>query len=527
MQSSSRLLVIALLSLVFSLPLLAQESTLPPTGTAGLPQESSANLLFRDQFYLSPSQKIRYKTFQASDFLVLEQPAPEWNSNIALVSDFAPGAIRTRILRGIHSVDEAKDWIKKNRRTLDFQGVPIQELTLLAPDGSTREVYWVGNKSFDSFDQASSAIAMTQAVIEMQGGDFNRAVELAQKFSEPEPAAEVAEAVKTKAQFQKEEETALKWMDQLNIGESLYGPFQGVVAGEPLLYQSFGETTWRSTNLAERRFRSQVGFWTNRIVFKGIRFPINTLDPYVELTIAPETTGNEGGSQLDTVAGVEWRPLIRNAALNNFRPWGIPLLEWVKNYRFYVQYMNRANLKDEIANIRDFDLRFGVDIFYEWGIEMPPVNQTSGTGFVGLLTDYVWGEYFGNYGWRNTNFTVGPDFDAWILDTSVILGIKTPPLKLPHNPINDYLVLMPYFRFGLIANTRFSNPSDNRYFVAAGLRWMPFRDYRFVNNEWLFKTKIFAEWLGIGKVQNLKQDDSRPHPDEDWRIGVAWSLRRF
>jgi len=168
-----------------------------------------------------------------------------------------------------------------------------------------------------------------------------------------------------------------------------------------------------------------------------------------------------------------------------------------------------------------------VDIFYEWGIDLSPIDQASGKGFVGFLTDYTWGEYYGNYGWRDTNFTAEENFDAFILDSSLILGLKTPPVNLPPNPINEHLILMPYFRFALIANTRLSNPTDNRYYVSVGVRWMPFRSYRFVNNEWLLKTKIFAEWLAIGKVQNLKQDDTRPHPDEDWRIGIAWSLRRF
>ena len=488
--------------------------------------ESPANSLFRDQFYISPSQKIRHRTFQAGDFLVVERPQPEWNSRMAVVTGFAPQALRTHVLKDIQTVDEAQTWIKAQKKTTTFENVPIHELSLPLPSGDAEEVYWVGDRSFDSYDEAAAQIAMVQSLIEMQGGDFGRAVKLAEEFREPEPAAP-GEEVKSEAQFKKEEEIALRWIDQLDIGETLWGPFQGVPPGEPILYQSFGETTWRSTNLAKRSFRSQVGFWTNRIVFKGIRFPLSTLDPYVEITAALEATGNDGGSQLDTVTGLEWRPLVRNHWFDNFRPWGLPLLKWVQNYRLVVEYYDRRNLKDEIANIRDFDFRFGADIFYEWGIDLNPVDQKPLEGVAGFLADHTWGEYFGDYTWRDTNFTAEEDFDAWILDTSVILGAKVPILRLPPNPLNEELMAMPYFRFGLIYNTRLSNPADNRLFVAVGLRWMPFRDYRFANNEWLFKTKIFAEWLGIGKVQNFHADDSRPQPDEDWRIGVAWSLRRF
>lgn len=518
MRLVARIFILGFFSVLPTLSLFAQEPS---------PSESPVNSVFRDQFYLDPSQKIHFNTTQAGEFLVVERPSPEWNSNVALVGGFASQALRTRALKDIQSVDQAKEWIQAQKKTTTFEGVPIHQLTIPLPDGSAKDAFWVGNKSFDSFDEAAGEIAMIKSVIETQGGDFVRAVELAEEFVEPEPAPPGPE-VKTPAQFKQEEEIAFRWADQLDIGEELWGPFHGEPAGEPILYQSFGESTWRSTNLAEREFQSQVGFWTNRLVFKGIRFPLSTLDPYVEVTAAMESSPNDGGNQLDTVAGLEWRPLVRNAWLENFRPWGgIPLLIWAKNYRFYIQYMDRRNLKDEIANIRDFDFRAGVDIFYEWGIELSPIDQAPGKGFVGFLTDYTWGEYFGNYGWRDTNFTANENFDAFILDSSLILGLKTPPVNLPPNPINEHLILMPYFRFALIANTRLSNPTDNRYYVSVGVRWMPFRSYRFVNNEWLLKTKIFAEWLAIGKVQNLKQDDSRPHPDEDWRIGIAWSLRRF
>ncbi len=513
--------ILGWLALCPSLSLLAQETA---------SSEPPANFLFRDQFYLSASEKVRRNATAAAGFLLVEQPDPQWNSKIAVVSGFAPKgkALRTQTLKDMQTMEEARDWLKAQKKETDFEGVPVAELPLPLPDGRVQSRFWVGNKSFPSLDQASAEIAMIQSIIRSQGGDFARAVAIAGQYSEPAEETQVPEEKpKTQAQFQQEEEWMLRWSDQLNLGEKLWGPFMGVPAGEPILYQSFGETTWRSTNLSKRDFNSQVGFWTNRIVLKGIRFPFSTIDPFVDLTVAPEATGNAGGNQLDTVFGVEWRPFVRNAWLENFKPWGLPLLKFAKNYRFVIEYLDRRNLKDEILNIRDYDTRIGVDIFYEWGIELPPIDQGKEKGLAGFLSTYTWGEYFGDYKWRQTNFTGEKVFNAWILDSSLTLGMKVPVMKLRPNPVNDQLLLMPYLRFGLTTNTEFSNPSDNRYFVAVGLRWMPFRDYRFANNEWLFKTKVFAEYLAIGKVQNLKQDDSRPWPDEDWRIGVAWSLRRY
>ena len=521
MRVFARGIVLIFFVLAPSFSVFAEEAVPPP------PAEPQANHIFRDQFYLNSAQKIRNNTIQAGDFLVVERSNPEWNSNISIVSDFAPQAVRTRVLKDIQTVDQAKEWIEKEKQTIPFEDVPIQKLVLTLPAGGTKEMFWVGNKSFDSYDQAAAQVAMAQSVIEMQGGNFTRAVQLAKESVEPEPAPAPSEPVKTRAQYEKEEQIALKWADQLDIGESLWGPFHGVPAGEPILYQSFGETSWRATNLAKNSFNSEVAFWTNRFVFKGIRFPLSTIDPYVEATVAPESTGNDGANQLDTVVGAEWRPLVRNQWFENFMPWGLQLLKFAKNYRFFAQYMERRNLKDEIANIRDYDFRFGVDIFYDWGIDLSPVDQTPRKGFAGFLSDHSWGEYYGNYAWRYTNFTAEEDFDAWIFDSSLVLGAKVPVMKLPRNPLNDELLLMPYFRFAMIYNAKLSNPADNRYYVSVGVRWMPFRDYRFVNNEWLFKTKIFAEYLAIGKVQNYHTDDGVPLPDEDWRIGVGWSLRRF
>jgi hypothetical protein len=520
MRAFARWFLVGWFAFIFAPPLFAQEA-------APKPQAAPGNLIFRSQFYLPPSQKVLHSASEVDELLVVERANPELNSNVALVSGFAPQALRTRSLKGIQSLDQAKEWIQKNKKLGSFEGVSVVELPFTLPNGQVKSVYWVGNRSFDSFDKAAAEIAMAKTLVESQGGNFSTALALVEEFKEPK-AVPTVEEVKTQAQFQKEEEIALRWADQLDIGEELWGPFQGVPAGEPILYQSFMEGSYRGTNLAEREWQAFVGFWTNRIIFKGIRFPINTIDPFVETTTALESTGNDGGSQLDLSIGAEWRPFERNAFLENFRPLGIPLLKWAKNYRVYVQWFQRRNIKDEIRFIRDEDFRFGASIFAEWGIDLLPIGQEPAKGLIGFLEQYTWGEYFGDYAYRRSNFTVEENYDALLFDTSVMLGFKTPPIPLPHNPINDHLQMMPYFRFSWTTNDELSNPFDNKLSVAVGMRWMPFRDYRFVNNEWLFKTKFFAEYYAIGKVRFLKQNqDNRPLPDEDWRIGVSFSLRRF
>jgi len=224
-----------------------------------------------------------------------------------------------------------------------------------------------------------------------------------------------------------------RFLDQMDIGEKLWGPFQGVPTGEPLLWQSFGETSYRLTDLTSKNFNSQVGFWTNRLVFKGIRFPMNTVNPFVESTISMQATPNDAGNNLKLWAGLEWRPLAREHWFVNYRPfgWDIPILEWVRNYCFYIKYGNRYNLKDEIENSRDYDLVWGAQIFYEWGVELPSLDEGRPKVFADYLRQYVWGEYFGDYRVEMTNFGSEDDFDSLILNSSVILGVKLPAIPLP------------------------------------------------------------------------------------------------
>ena len=85
-----------------------------------------------------------------------------------------------------------------------------------------------------------------------------------------------------------------------------------------------------------------------------------------------------------------------------------------------------------------------------------------------------------------------------------------------------------YMRFEHVNNASFSFFYQNQYFIAAGLRIMPFRAYRWKENEWLAKTAIFGEFVGVGGDQFVKQNE-KPFgiPNYDLRFGVKFSSRRF
>lgn len=516
---------------LFSSFLFAEEA-IPPSAQSVKKNQSSqkeveppkpANI-FAQTFLMDPSGKLDYEVYEIKGFVFVKTPDTKRNTNYSIVTGFAGQAIKSQIVPNLQTIQEAKEWIEDNLKTAEYEGVEIRQLDIPMANGKVKSYYWVGNKAFNSPEQAQAQITLLKSLAEVQGTDFKVMVVEAQTYIEE---AEKAPPVDIEAaQYAKEEKLVLALTDQMNIGTKLFGPFQGWPSGEPVIWQSFGETSYRMTNLEAPNFNGQVGFWTNRLVFKGIRAPLNTIDPFVEVTPTLESNGADFKSNAKFWAGFEWRPLQRNPFLYNFRPWGgIAILEWMRNWRLYVQYGDRKNLKDQIVGSDSHNLVYGAQIFYEWGVEVPPLWEKSPTKFSEYVEQYVWGEYFGNYAFETTNFGPEEDFDAWILNSNIMVGIKWPRIPLPQNPINDELILMPYMRFEQTSNTEFSFPYQNQYFIGAGLRIMPFRTWRFKENDWLAKTKLFVEWVGVGNVQNFKGESSAPR--YDLRVGMNFSHRRY
>lgn len=482
--------------------------------------------LFAEHFFAPASQKLDHKMNEVRGFPVVKSHSREHNAEFSIVTDFGGGAVKSRHLSGLKDMKAIDDHIKKNLKTASFEGVEIRQLAIPNAKGQLTELYWVGDRAFASSEEAMTAIIASKANVELHGGNFAESVRSAPFYV---PEVEKPVEVKTPAQFKKEEELILKFTDQMDIGEKMYGVLQGTPCGTAITWQSFGETSWRLTNLAANHFDTQVGYWTNRLVFSGIRFPLHNIDPFIEETVSLQSDSTDFASNLQLFAGLEWRPLARNPWLLNFQPFGgIPILEWMRNYRFYIKYGNQYNIKNDITNSRDNDLIWGLQCYYEWGTELPPLDEGRAEKFSDYIRQYVWGEYFGNYYVSKTNFSSEKSFNAFIANSTVTLGVKLPGIPLPHNYINDELVFMPYMRFEHVNNASFSFFYQNQYFIAAGLRIMPFRTYRWKENEWLSKTAIFAEWVGVGGAQFVKQPEKPPLvPNYDLRFGVKFSSRRF
>ncbi|MFZ5802212.1 MAG: hypothetical protein ACOY3K_03750 [Candidatus Omnitrophota bacterium] len=495
-----------------------------PASVLSLPEKN----IYAEEFFMPAEARLRQDLFEVDGFFFIKTPSREHGTNYSIVTEFKGNSLRSKYVRGLLTDEDIRKFVKEKLKTADYEGVMIRRLSVpsVQPGGKDRNIYWVGHRAFAKADDARSQIALVKTIAESQGADFPAMVESANRYvhmPEPPPSA----VIKPPAQQAKEEALFLKWMDQLDIGESLYGPFQGTPTGEPILWQSFGETTWRHTNFDSKNFGEQVGYWTNRVSFKGLRAPIATIDPYVEVTGAMESSGIDFKDYLHLIGGLEWRPFERMPFFQNFRPYGLPLLIWVRNYRFFAQYEVRRNIKDEISGSPHHNLVVGFQIFYEWGVDPAPATEPHPDSLPEYLRRYSWGEYFGEYAFETTGFSAQEDFDAYILNSSLILGFKTPGIPLPPNPINDKLVFMPYFRYEHVDNLRYRIPYQNRNFVGVGVRWMPFSNWRYAENEWLAKIKVFGEYDGIGKAQYTKTDNPPNDVRTDWRIGVAWSSRRY
>jgi len=510
-----------------------QVVALPHAGSAAVSSKPNAKEvpkpnLFAKTFFASPSKKSESIATDVQGFTVVHIPSRKMDAEYAVITDFGGEVVKTRYLKGLKTMDDVNDYVQKNLETSENGNVEIRKMALPGESGAV--LYWVGDKAFTSADEANQWIAKTREQVAAIGGNFDEMVSDAQIPVEVEGEYVTQFDQGLISNQKKEENLILKWADQMDLGEELWGPFHGDPAGEPILWQSFGETSYRKTNLEDNKFNSQIGYWSNRVVFRGIRFPLNTIDPFVEATVAMEAVPEDYKSHADFFAGVEWRPLARNHWLANYRPFGkIKLLEFVRNYRFFFKYGDRKNIKDEIQ-AKDWDYQTGVQLFYEFGVELPDLKQPAPVNLTEYLEEYVWGEYFADYHWARTDFSTDKDSRAITMGDSLLLGVKVPGIPLPDNPINNEIVLMPYLHLNHTWTDNHSFHYQNSFYVGAGVRWMPFNTWRHKENEWLSKIKIFGEWIAIGKTQYLKQDSTENVDNfvyNDLRFGVSFASRRY
>ena len=184
----------------------------PPEPT----QEPSVNYLFRDSFYATPSLKLKYDVYETEGFLLVRDKKRGGNSEFAVVTGFQNPVLESRTLKNIRTIEDASTFLGKNTRKIFFERIPIRELPLIAKDGTQKPRYWVGQRAFDSLEQAKAKVVEVKTAIEAGGGNFDRALALINEFFPEEPAP-TPEAVQ--ANYLAEEEMVMELLDWLDIGE--------------------------------------------------------------------------------------------------------------------------------------------------------------------------------------------------------------------------------------------------------------------------------------------------------------------
>jgi len=503
------------LCLLFSFFIFVQAIGLSPAFSQEAPQKDNPDLFkFRNAFYMPHSVRLQYNTYDCLSFILTKQEENDWNSFFSVITGYDQSVLETRILKDVQTIDEAREMFEENSNRINFEGASIVMVDLQRKDNKFYKLYWVGHRAYPTLKAAQQAISKVKKEVEDSGVSFDDAIQAAEEYSQSFTGAERVAAKETltggqKPNFQKEEDYFFNAYDRLNL-QGFWGKYPD---DEWFVYQSIGETSYRQTNLDERGVKIATGFVFNRLVFRGIKFFGSSIDPYVEADFRFESNERDFNNTIDFGAGLEYRPFRNMKQLDES-----PLTEWVKSFRIFFEYLKREPVKDVIAFSRDHDIKVGVDYFKEWGIDLPKEGAEDGL---------FWGEWFGDYHFKKTDFSSGDDFDSFVANSNVKIGVKWPRIPLPKNPINDELVFMPYMLFEHVNTDGTSFFFQNRYFVGAGVRLMPFRSYRFMDSQWVFRTKLFFEYEGVGATQYGKDGPPSSVPDRDYRFGINVSLNRF
>ncbi len=478
-------------------------------------------VLFRDRFYVPEALKTKYDLYDYRDFVLQETDNENWRSNVGIVTQYDAKLIQSKLLKGVGTIDEAQSYIDSHLKVHPYRGIDIPEIIFDLGDGKTASRYWVGQKGFKTLEDAQRALDGFALEVEKKKIKFNLFVDDLKEngipFEEPEEVILAEDEEQYGAGYTNLEETVAMYLWEKADVER----FSGKASDEPwFLWQSVYETTWRSTNYSTGGFNDLVGYFSNRIRVRGLKMPYgSSVDPFLEGTVTFSSDGRDFDNTFQGVFGLEYRLFRGMKGFDKY--W---FTSWIRNIRAHVDYWNRYATKDPITGSADYDLRAGVDVFKEWGIDIPEEGKP----------DLWWGEYFGQYEFRKTNFSFhanNNEYDAFLANTRVLLGIKFPTFAVPDNPINDHVTIMPYMGWEWINNNHIADFFENRYSVFAGVRWMPFRNKRHERREWLYKTKFFFEYYGIGSVQNTKRDPDPTDPaysvNNDFRFGVNISSNRF
>jgi len=262
------------------------------------------------------------------------------------------------------------------------------------------------------------------------------------------------------------------------------------------LLQLYGDASYRDTNFFEDNYDGMSAWAEARLVFPRFSSLIQTdiplPDPFFIGTIK-DMKDIDWEDRFDYGAGIEWRILKKAGFLND------TILEWMKQLRFYVVYLETefSHNKDEWDWRPKHDFRAGVDFYRECNL----YNKL-----------WYWGEFWGDVSWRKTNFYVD-DYKSWTFAFVPKLGIKLFP--------SSAFAPMPYAT-GEISLTERREFWQNRALAGLGLQLMPFRFNEGPIDVFIKGLRVYTEALWVAEY--FKDDATNGTPDHDYRVGINFTV---
>ena len=78
-------------------------------------KEPPVNFLFRDSYYVSPTLKLKYDIYEVEGLLLVRESKRFWHSEFSIATSFHGPMLESRVLKNIHTIDEARAFLEKKR----------------------------------------------------------------------------------------------------------------------------------------------------------------------------------------------------------------------------------------------------------------------------------------------------------------------------------------------------------------------------------------------------------------------------
>ena len=306
----------------------------------------------------------------------------------------------------------------------------------------------------------------------------------------------------------------------LTLSLAIPGNLWGTALAVTLDFQSYGDSSYRTTNFDAVNQDRMVGWWENRMIFKYKQDIENNVlkhlapEPYLKVLLTLSDKNFFWENNLVFGVGVEVRFLDGIEALDK------PHLDWMQRLRLYSEILWISYLNDQAGpEVDDSDFRVGLSFWEEWNI---PPNK--------LTKSVLWGETWFDLSYRTGNFS-DTSKQTYFGGLMSRLGLQMNNLFSDAEPeLKDGLSLfvLPY----VVLDTALTGNDyywENRINLGAGLRLMPVFSWADSQGADQHKNSIiircYVEYLNT--LGHWRGNPEPGVPDHDIRVGVNFSFNLY